>query len=430
MVRRADGRVKRVLVLDSGSDLGQIAGVDVFPRAAVRLSSGTQNFAAAMKPAFRPANPHFASGPCAKPPGWRAAALEGALTGRYHRSAPARAKLREVVERTRALLAIPSQHRIAILPGSDTGAIECAMWNLLGPRGVDVLAFDNFGHDWAIDVIEQLKIPNARRFAAPYGEMPDLALWDRGRDLVFTWTGTTAGTCVPDGGFIPEDRHGLTICDATAAVFAIDLPWEKLDAATFSWQKAIGGEAQHGVLVLGPRAVARLESYTPAWPVPKLFRIKRDGRFDDELADGGVINTPSMLGVEDALLSLKWIERVGGLKGMIARARTNRAVIDAWIEKSGWAAHLPQDPGIRPPTPVAMRFAGPRLGALAEPAQRRAAFEIAELLEAENAAFDINGYRKAPPGLRVWTGGTVESRDLAALLPWLDWAHDRVTARR
>jgi len=376
----------------------------------------------ATKPSVRPGRPHFASGPCPKPPGWSAAALSGAVVGRYHRSGPARARLCELAEKTRALLRIPATHRIAIVPGSDTGAVESAMWNLLAPRGVDILAFDHFGREWARDVADELRLGDVRTLAAPYGEIPDLARVDFDRDVVFTWTGTPAGTCVPGGGWIRDDRRGLTVCDATAAVFAVDLPWEKLDAATFSWQKAMGGEAQHGMLVLGPRAVERLESHTPPWPIPKLFRIAREGRLDEALFAGGVINTPSLLAVEDALFALAWIEREGGLDGMIARSRANRAVLDSWIESSAWAAHLARDPATRPPTPVAMRFSGPRAGAGDEASQRRLAAAIAAALEAEFVAFDIEAYRAAPPGLRVWTGGTVEAADLAALTGWLDWA--------
>lgn len=380
------------------------------------------------KPSIRPNRPYFSSGPCAKPPHWQAGLLAGAAVGRYHRSAAYRGRLVEVAARIRSLLAVPESHRILILPASDTGAVECAMWNLLGARGVDVLAFDHFGHLWAADILRELRLADVRVHAAGYGEMPDLSEWDPARDLVFPWTGTTAGTCVPDGGFIPGTREGLTICDATAAVFAIELPWEKLDAATFSWQKAMGGEAQHGILILGPRACERLASYVPAWPLPKLFRITRDGVLDESLTEGGVINTPSLLSVEDALVSLKWIEEIGGLEAMIARARANRAILDAWIDSSTWAAHLAATPSIRPATPVAMRFTGPHFEPMDEAARRHAAGRIAALLEAENAAYDIEAYRHAPPGLRVWTGGTVEAADIAAFLPWLDWAYGEVVA--
>lgn len=380
-----------------------------------------------MRPALRPRRPHFASGPCAKPPVWSPAALSNAVVGRYHRSNSARARLHEVVERTRKLLGIPASHRIAMLPGSDTGAVEAAMWNLLGPRGVDALAFDYFGHEWARDVADQLRLSDIRVLAAPYGEIPDLSGVDFGRDVIFAWTGTTAGTCVPDGAWIAGDRAGLTICDATAAVFAADLPWDRLDAATFSWQKSMGGEAQHGMLILGPRAVARLQSYTPDWPVPKLFRLKKDGKIDDALFEGGVINTPSMLAVEDALSSLAWIEAIGGLPAMIARARANRAILDPSIDRSAWLAHLAREPATRPATPVAMRLVGPAIAGKSEAEHRRMAAAIAALLETEGVAFDIEAYRTAPPGFRIWTGGTVEAEDIAALPPWLDWAFEQVS---
>jgi phosphoserine aminotransferase len=379
------------------------------------------------KPALRPGRPFFSSGPCAKPPGWEVSELSAALTGRYHRSDAGRARLQELVTKTRALLGIPESHRIAIVPGSDTGAVEAAMWNLLGPRGLDVLAFDYFGQEWARDAIDQLRLPDVRAISAPYGEMPDLSQWDPARDLVFTWTGTTAGVCVPSGDWpggdwIPKHRQGLTICDATAAVFAAELPWDRLDAATFSWQKAMGGEAQHGMLVLGPRGVERLLRYTPDWPVPKLFRLKKNNQLDPMLWEGGVINTPSMLCVEDALFSLAWIESIGGLRGMIERAKANRATLDKWIAWSDWVSHLPVRPEIRPLTPVAMRLEGSKLKDLDEDEKRARAKAIAALLEAEGVAFDINAYRTAPPGLRVWTGGTVELADISALPAWLDWA--------
>ena len=381
------------------------------------------------KPAVRPGNPRFASGPCPKPPGWEASKLASALTGRYHRSKAGAERLQRLVQKTRKLLEIPATHRIAILPGSDTGAMEAAMWNLLGPRGVDILAFDLFGHEWARDVAEQLRLADVRALKAPYGEIPDLAAVDFARDVVFTWTGTTAGTCVPGEAWIAPDRTGLTICDATAAVFAAELPWAKLDAATFSWQKALGGEAQHGMLVLGPRAVERIESHAPAWQVPKLFRVTRDGALDPMLWEGGVVNTPSMLCVEDALFSLAWIEKIGGLPAMIARAKANRAVLDAWIEKSRWAGHLTRDPATRPNTPVAMRLNGPEIDGVSDDEKRCIASAIATLLESEAVAFDIHAFRTAPPGLRVWTGGTVELSDIAALPPWLDWAFEQVKTK-
>jgi phosphoserine aminotransferase len=332
------------------------------------------------------------------------------------------------MERSRRLLAIPEDHRIAIMPGSDTGAIEAAMWTMLGERGVDVMAWDSFGHDWAADVVEQLRLADARVFRAPYGALPDLSQWDPDRDLVMTWTGTSAGTSLPGGEWIARDRKGLVLCDATAAVFAVDLPWDRLDVATYSWQKVMGGEAQHGMLVLSPRAVERLQRYTPPWPVPKLLRLARDGKIDMGLFEGSTINTPSMLCVEDALAALVWIESSGGLEAMIRRARENRAVVDGWIARTEWVDHLAEEPATRPPTPVCMRLTGPFFGSLTGDELRAAARRIPALLEAEGVAYDIGAYRSAPPGLRVWTGGTVETADVAALLPWLDWAYDRVSA--
>ena len=379
-----------------------------------------------MKPSIRPGNPCFSSGPCPKPPGWSPAALGAALVGRSHRCAAGKAKLKEVAARSRALLGIPEDHRIAIMAGSDTGALEAAMWTLLGARGVDVLAWDSFGHDWAGDVTGQLKLTDVRKFAAPYGELPDLTRPDPDRDVVFTWTGTAAGTGLPDGDWIARDRRGLTICDATSAVFAVDLPWERLDAVTWSWQKVMGGEAQHGMLVLGPRAVERLESYVPPWPVPKLFRLARDGKVTESVFQGSTINTPSMLCVEDALAALEWIESIGGLAAMIERARGNRAVLDAWIERTEWVDHLTREVAARPPTPVSIRVTGPFFGALADDRLAEATARLPALLAAEGVAYDIGAYRAAPPGLRVWTGGTVERQDIEALLPWLDWAYEQV----
>lgn len=381
-----------------------------------------------MKPNARPKNPNFSSGPCPKPPGWSPGLLAGAFLGRSHRAAGGRAKLVEVMERSRKILRIPDDHRIAIMPGSDTGAIEAALWTMLGERGVDVMAWDSFGYDWAADVVDHLGLADARVFRAAYGELPDLARWDPDRDLVMTWTGTSAGTAPPDGEWIPRDRKGLVICDATSAVFSVDLPWERLDVATYSWQKAMGGEAQHGMLILSPRAVDRLTRHTPPWPVPKLFRLAHDGKVAESLFEGSTINTPSMLCVEDALASLAWIESVGGLDGMIRRARENRAVVDAWIARTEWVDHLPPDPATRPPAPVCMRLAGPFFGSLGGDALKAAAKRIPALLAAESVAHDIGAYRAAPPGLRIWTGGTVEKADVMALLPWLEWAYGEVSA--
>ena len=384
-----------------------------------------------MKPAVRPRNADFASGPCRKRPGWGAAALERAFVGRSHRSAAGKARLGEVIERTRAVLCVPADHRIAIVPGSDTGAVEMALWSLLGARGVDVLAWENFGETWANDVLVQLKIDDVRVNRAEYGALPDLSLVDFGRDVVFVWNGTTSGVRVPDGAWIAEDRLGLTICDATSAAFAMALPWDRLDVVTFSWQKVLGGEAAHGVLILGPRAVERLENYTPPWPLPKLFRMTKKGKLDEALFGGVTINTPSMLCVEDVLDALEWAEGFGGLEALIARSQANLAAIDAWIAESDWAAFLAAAPETRSPTSICLKIVAPWFAALAPADQADAAGHIAALLDEEGVAHDIGAYREAPPGLRIWGGATVETADVEALLPWLDWAHAEVkgTAR-
>ncbi len=384
-----------------------------------------------MKPALRPRNADFASGPCRKRPGWGAAALERAFVGRSHRSAAGKARLGEVIERTRAVLCVPADHRIAIVPGSDTGAVEMALWSLLGARGVDVLAWENFGETWANDVLVQLKIDDVRVNRAEYGALPDLSLVDFGRDVVFVWNGTTSGVRVPDGAWIADDRLGLTICDATSAAFAMALPWDRLDVVAFSWQKVLGGEAAHGVLILGPRAVERLESYTPPWPLPKLFRMTNKGKLDEALFGGVTINTPSMLCVEDVLDALEWAEGFGGLEALIARSQANLAAIDAWIAESDWAAFLAAAPETRSPTSICLKIVAPWFAALAPADQADAAGHIAALLDEEGVAHDIGAYREAPPGLRIWGGATVETADVEALLPWLDWAHAEVkgTAR-
>ncbi|MEE8273377.1 MAG: phosphoserine transaminase, partial [Alphaproteobacteria bacterium] len=339
--------------------------------------------------------------------------------------------LGEVIERTRAVLCVPADHRIAIVPGSDTGAVEMALWSLLGARGVDVLAWENFGETWANDVLVQLKIDDVRVNRAEYGALPDLSLVDFGRDVVFVWNGTTSGVRVPDGAWIADDRLGLTICDATSAAFAMALPWDRLDVVAFSWQKVLGGEAAHGVLILGPRAVERLESYTPPWPLPKLFRMTNKGKLDEALFGGVTINTPSMLCVEDVLDALEWAEGFGGLEALIARSQANLAAIDAWIAESDWAAFLAAAPETRSPTSICLKIVAPWFAALAPADQADAAGHIAALLDEEGVAHDIGAYREAPPGLRIWGGATVETADVEALLPWLDWAHAEVkgTAR-
>ena len=375
-----------------------------------------------MRPSRRPENPCFGSGPTAKRPGWSPVVLSGALVGRSHRSAEAKARLGEVLERSRALLGLPADFLIGILPGSDTGAFEAAMWSLLGARGVDVLAFDSFGRDWLSDARVQLRLEDLRALEADYGELPDLGKVDRGRDLVLTWNGTTSGVRVPDGEWIADDRAGLTLCDATSAAFAMDLPWSKLDVVTYSWQKALGGEAQHGVLILSPRAVVRLESHAPRWPVPKLFRLIKGGRLIEGVFRGETINTPSMLAVEDALDGLRWAEGIGGLPALIGRAEGNLATVADWVAQSSWARFLASRAEIRSPTSICLDIAEPEVAAW--PAERQGALieTMTGLLAGEGVAYDIASYREAPPGLRVWGGATVEQADLAALLPWLDFA--------
>ena len=379
------------------------------------------------KPAMRPARPEFSSGPCAKRPGWTPENLTNAVLGRSHRSKPGKARLKDAIDRTRQVLAVPDDFLIGIVPGSDTGAVEMAMWSMLGPRPVQLLAFESFGKDWVTDVTKQLKI-EAEVLSAPYGELPDLTKVRNDADLVFTWNGTTSGVRVPNGDFIADDREGVTICDATSAAFAQDLPWAKLDVVTFSWQKALGGEAAHGVLILSPRAVARLESYAPPWPMPKLFRMTKGGKVNLEIFEGATINTPSMLCVEDAIDALKWGERIGGLTEMRRRADANLDVLARWVEKTDWVAFLATDPAIRSNTSVCLKVVDQRVTALDEAAQADFAKKLASLLEKEAVALDIGGYRDAPPGLRIWCGATVETSDLEALTPWLDWAFESLAA--
>lgn len=372
-----------------------------------------------MRPTERPANPCFSSGPCAKRPGWNLLALDDACLGRSHRSVGGRAKLGEAIERSRAILGIPADYRLGIVGGSDTGAVEMALWSLLGARGVDVLGWESFGKGWVTDIVKQLKLDDVRVLEADYGEIPDLGSVDCDHDVVFTWNGTTSGVRVPDGDWIPSDRGGLTICDATSAVFAMELPWEKLDVVTYSWQKVLGGEAQHGVLILGPRAVERLESYQPSWPLPKLFRLTKGGKLIEGIFRGDTINTPSLLCVEDLLDSLEWAESVGGLPGLIKRSQNNLEAVAAWAERSDWVELLAEDPTTCSSTSICLRVTtdGDR------DAQSAHAKAVARLLEAESVAYDIGAYRDAPPGLRLWGGATVETSDLEALFPWLDWAY-------
>ncbi len=380
-----------------------------------------------MTPTVRPRVPMFSSGPCAKRPGWSAAALGDALVGRSHRSKPGKQRLVDVIEGTRRILGVPADFRIGIVAASDTGAIEMALWSLLGPRPVDVLAWEAFGKDWVTDVVKQLKV-EARTIAADFGKLPDLRQVDFARDVVFTWNGTTSGVRVPNGDWIPADRQGLTICDATSAAFAMDLPWQKLDVVTFSWQKALGGEAQHGMLILSPRAVARLESYSPPWPLPKIFRMTKGGKLNEAIFKGETINTPSMLCVEDFRDALAWAEGVGGLRALIKRSEDNLAAIGRWIERTPWIDYLAEDPKTRSCTSVCLRITDPWFAALAPDAQVAVGRKIAELLEKEGVAYDIAAHRDSPPGLRIWAGATIERSDLEALFPWLEWAYGQVRA--
>ena len=368
------------------------------------------------QPATRPDNPRFSSGPCAKPPTWTPDFLSDAPLGRSHRAAVGKAKLLAAIEGTREVLGIPDDYRIGIVPASDTGAVEMALWSLLGARGVEMLAWESFGAGWVTDVTKQLGLdPVVRK--AEYGALPDLSAVDFANDVVFTWNGTTSGVRVANGDWIADDRDGLTICDATSAAFAMDLPWDKLDVTTFSWQKVLGGEAAHGMLILSPRAVERLESYTPAWPLPKIFRLTKGGKLIEGIFKGATINTPSMLAVEDYLFALDWARSVGGLPGLIARADANTAAIAGFVASHDWIDFLADDPATRSTTSVCLKFTDPRISDGAAFAKA-----VAARLEREGVAFDIGAYRDAPPGLRIWCGGTVETSDVAALMPWLDWA--------
>ncbi|WP_086466329.1 phosphoserine transaminase [Oceanibaculum nanhaiense] len=379
-----------------------------------------------MKPTTRPVVPYFSSGPCAKRPGWSPDALTDAALARSHRAKLGKAKLAEVIDRTRAILGVPADWRIGIVPASDTGAFEMAMWTLLGARGVDALAWESFGAGWVTDILKQLKLDDVRVIEADYGKLPDLGQVDFARDVVFTWNGTTSGVRVPNGDWIPADRKGLTLCDATSAAFAMDLPWDKLDAVTYSWQKVLGGEAQHGMLILSSRAVERLESYKPAWPLPKLFRMTKNGKLNEGIFKGETINTPSMLCVEDQIDALRWAESIGGLKGLIARSQANLKAVEAWVEKSDWAAFLPETAETRSSTSICLVIKDAWFTALPAEAQAAAAKKLAALVEAEGAGYDIGAYRDAPAGLRIWGGATVETSDIEALLPWLDWAYAQV----
>ena len=377
-------------------------------------------------PESRPDNPCFSSGPCAKRPGFTLDALRGALLGRNHRAAETKARITEVIDRSRTLLAMPDDWRLGVVPASDTGAMELALWSLLGPRPVDILTFESFGAGWATDILGQLKLPNARVLAADYGELPDLTKVDPAHDFVFTWNGTTSGVRVPNADWIAADRQGLAICDATSAVFAMPVEWPKLDVVTWSWQKVLGGEAAHGMLALSPRAVARLESHEPAWPMPKIFRLTNKGKLTEGIFRGDTMNTPSMLCVEDALDGLRWAESIGGLPALFARSEANFKAVADFVAGSATFDFLARDPATRSNTSICLKIVSPWFVSLDEAGRAKAAKRMAALLEERRIAYDIGSYRDAPPGLRIWGGATVQTSDIEALMPWCRWAHDVV----
>lgn len=378
------------------------------------------------QPSQRPQRPYFSSGPCSKRPGWNLEALNNALVGRSHRSGPGKARLKEVIDRTKAILGIPEDYLCGIVPASDTGAVEIAIWSLLGARGTEMVAWESFGSGWVTDVQKQLKLPDCNITKAEYGHLPDLSQLDCDRDIVFTWNGTTSGVKVPNGDWIADNRQGLTIADATSAAFAMDIPWSKLDVVTWSWQKVMGGEAAHGMLVLSPRAVERLESYAPAWPLPKIFQLTKKGKLNAAIFTGATINTPSMLCVEDALDGLKWAESLGGVSALIARSQANLTAITNWVDRTDWVDFLAVDPATRSNTSICLKIVDPWYTALAAEDQAKGAKQLATLLDKEEVAYDIGSYRDAPPGLRIWGGATVDTADLEALTPWLDWAYEQM----
>jgi phosphoserine aminotransferase len=374
-----------------------------------------------MKPGVRPVVPHFSSGPCAKRPGWSLQALTDAVLGRSHRSKIGKAKLKRAIDLTREILDVPADYRIGIVPASDTGAVEMALWSLLGARPITMLAWESFGEGWVSDVLKELKL-KATALKAPYGALPDLSKVDFATDVVFTWNGTTSGVRVPNADWIPTDRQGLTICDATSACFAQRLDYPKLDVVTLSWQKVLGGEAAHGMIILSPRAVARLENHTPAWPLPKIFRMTKGGKLNDGIFEGDTINTPSMLCVEDYLDTLQWAKSIGGLNALIARSDANTKAISDWVARTPWIANLADDPAVRSNTSVCLKVVDPTVTSLSADAQGAFTKALAGALEKEGVAYDIASYRDAPPGLRIWCGATVEASDVEALTAWLDWA--------
>jgi phosphoserine aminotransferase len=382
---------------------------------------GDKQMTAPAKPTAKPARPHFSSGPCAKRPGWSPDNLKLDSLGRSHRSKLGKARLKLAIDKTRAILNIPADFRIGIMPGSDTGAIEAAFWSMLGARPIDIFAFESFGEDWVTDITKQLKV-DAVTHKAGYGQLPDLSKARKDADIVFTWNGTTSGVKVPNADWIAADREGLTFCDATSAVFAMPIDWSKIDVLTYSWQKVLGGEGAHGVLILSPRAIQRLETYTPKWPMPKLFRMAKGGKVSEGIFEGETINTPSMLAVEDYLDALGWVESLGGVEALHKRSDANLAVLAKWVDKTPWVEFLAADAKVRSNTSVTFSIVDPRVTRLDEKGQQAFVKTFTGLLEKENAAYDIGGYKAAPPGLRIWCGATVDAADLEAVTPWLDWA--------
>ncbi|MGB3651832.1 MAG: phosphoserine transaminase [Rivularia sp. (in: cyanobacteria)] len=380
----------------------------------------------AQKPSIRPQNPNFSSGPCSKRPGWSLEVLNDATIGRSHRSKLGKAKLAEVIELSKEILQVPDDYRLGIVPASDTGAVEMAMWTMLGQRGVDVLAWESFGKGWVTDAVKQLKLKDINTYEADYGQIPDLSVVDCDRDVVFTWNGTTSGVRVPNGDWIKDNRQGLTICDATSAAFAMEIPWHKIDVLTYSWQKVMGGEAAHGVIVLSPRAVERLESYTPDRPLPKIFRLTKGGKLIEGVFEGSTINTPSMLCVEDAIDGLKWAKSIGGLSKLIERSNNNLQVLEDWVAKSDWIDFLVEDKSIRSNTSICLIITDKWYQSLSKEEQAAKAKELVSLMAKEQVAYDIGSYRDAPPGLRIWGGATIESKDMEALTHWLDWGFGQI----
>ena len=379
------------------------------------------------KPKIKPGNPRFSSGPTSKHPGWTLSGLETESLGRSHRAAGPKARIQAVSDMSRKILGIPEDYLVGLVPASDTGAFEMAMWNMLGAKGVDVLAWESFGQTWLSDIQKQLKLKDVRFFDAPYGDIPDLSRVDFNRDVVYTWNGTTSGARVPNDDWIPHDRTGLTFCDATSAAFALEMDWEKQDVITWSWQKVLGGEAGHGMLALSPRAVDRLESYSPPWPLPKIFRLTKGGKLQKDIFSGSTINTPSMLAVEDQLEALTWAESIGGLPGLQAKSRANLEVLSRWVDNTDWIDFLVADPAIRSSTSICLKIADPWFTQLDQTGQNEVIKKITQLLENETVAYDIGGYRDAPPGLRIWGGATVEKEDIQCLTAWLDWAFQEIS---